>query len=169
MSKGKVSASNRIDGVLIGVLAATNSAGEPLVAYSGNESELPAVAKTTVAVDSNAIGREVALLFEGGDNTKPIIVGLIHNESLSPVSKASPETTDDREISIGKWTPDEDTQELTVDGERVQLSAKREIVLKCGKASITMTRAGKVIIRGTYISTRSSGVNRIKGGSVQIN
>ncbi|MEW5071937.1 hypothetical protein AB1P14_09365, partial [Pseudomonas aeruginosa] len=38
-----------------------------------------------------------------------------------------------------------------------------------GKASITLTRAGKVIIRGAYLSSRSTGVNRIKGGSVQIN
>ena len=124
MSKDTVSARNRIDGVLIGVVAATNSAGEPLVAYSGNESELPVVAKTTVTVDSNAIGREVALLFEGGDITKPIIVGLIHNESLPLVSKASAETMDDLDVSIGKWTPDEDTQELTVDGERIQLHAQ---------------------------------------------
>ena len=49
------------------------------------------------------------------------------------------------------------------------LTAEREIVLKCGKASITLTRAGKVIIRGAYVLSRSSGVNRIVGGSVQIN
>ena len=42
-------------------------------------------------------------------------------------------------------------------------------VLVRGKASITLTREGKVLIRGTYLSSRSSGVNRIKGGSVQIN
>jgi hypothetical protein len=42
-------------------------------------------------------------------------------------------------------------------------------VLHCGKASITLTRAGKVIIRGEYVLARSSGVNRIVGGSVQIN
>ena len=41
--------------------------------------------------------------------------------------------------------------------------------LRCGKASITLTRAGKVLIRGAYLLSRSSGVNRIKGGSVQIN
>lgn len=42
-------------------------------------------------------------------------------------------------------------------------------MLRCGKASITLTRSGKIILRGTYISSRSSGVIRIKGGSVQIN
>ncbi len=58
---------------------------------------------------------------------------------------------------------------MSADGEELTLSAKRQITLQCGKASITLTRAGKVLIRGAYVSTRSSGVNRIKGGSVQIN
>ena len=31
------------------------------------------------------------------------------------------------------------------------------------------TKAGKVILGGAYVLSRSSGVNRIKGGSVQIN
>ncbi len=59
--------------------------------------------------------------------------------------------------------------ETTADGERVTVTAEREIEFRCGKASITLTRAGKVIIRGAYLLSRSSGVNRIKGGSVQIN
>ena len=58
---------------------------------------------------------------------------------------------------------------MQLDDQRLELRAEREIVLRCGKASITLTRAGKVIIQGAYLSSRSSGVNRIKGGSVQIN
>ncbi len=58
---------------------------------------------------------------------------------------------------------------LQLDGERLVLCAERELVLACGKATITLTRAGKVILAGTYLVSRSSGVNRIKGGSVQIN
>jgi hypothetical protein len=57
----------------------------------------------------------------------------------------------------------------TVDGKQVVLEAKDEIVLRCGQASITLRRNGRIVIRGTYVETRSSGVNRIKGGSVQIN
>src|SRR5262245_27299472 len=53
--------------------------------------------------------------------------------------------------------------------ERLELVADREIVLRCGEASITLTRAGKIILRGTYVLSRSSGVNKIKGGSIQIN
>src|SRR5689334_5970352 len=40
--------------------------------------------------------------------------------------------------------------DLLVDGRRVTVEANRELVLKCGKASITLTRAGKIILRGTH-------------------
>jgi hypothetical protein len=59
--------------------------------------------------------------------------------------------------------------EIEADAERLIVSAKDQLVLRCGKASITLTKAGKVLIQGTYLSNQSSGVNRIKGGSVQIN
>lgn len=59
--------------------------------------------------------------------------------------------------------------EVDADGERMMVSAKEQLVLRCGKASITLTKAGKVIIKGSYVLSRSSGVNRIKGGSVQLN
>ena len=49
------------------------------------------------------------------------------------------------------------------------MTARKQLTLRCGKSSITLTAAGKIIIRGKYIVSRSSGVHRIKGGSVQIN
>jgi hypothetical protein len=42
-------------------------------------------------------------------------------------------------------------------------------VLRCGKTSITRTKAGKVVIEGTYLSNKSTRANRIKGGSIQLN
>jgi len=59
--------------------------------------------------------------------------------------------------------------EARVDGQRVVLEGKDEVVLKCGAASITLKRDGKVILRGAYVETNAKGVNRIKGGSVKIN
>ena len=82
---------------------------------------------------------------------RPIVVGLIQ----APVPVAAPE----KEESI----------DVKLDSQRLTFTAEQEIVLRCGEASITLTRAGKVIIRGAYILSRSSGVNLIKGGSVQIN
>jgi hypothetical protein len=59
--------------------------------------------------------------------------------------------------------------EVDVDDKRMLITAKEQLVLRCGKASITLTKAGKVMIEGNYVLSRSSGVNRIKGGSVQLN
>jgi hypothetical protein len=56
-----------------------------------------------------------------------------------------------------------------VDGRRVRIVAKDEIVLECGQASVTLRRNGRIIIRGTYVETDSEGTNRIKGGQVRIN
>jgi len=59
--------------------------------------------------------------------------------------------------------------EADVDGRRVRIVAKDEIVLECGQASVTLRRNGRIIIRGTYVETHSEGTNRIKGGQVRIN
>ena len=58
---------------------------------------------------------------------------------------------------------------VEVDGERLVLEAAREIVLRCGKASIVMTADGRVTIRGTQVLSRSDGPNRVQGASVQLN
>jgi hypothetical protein len=55
------------------------------------------------------------------------------------------------------------------DGESVIVDATHELILRCGSASITLSKNGKVVIRGTYVSTTSTGVNRLKGGSIEIN
>jgi hypothetical protein len=41
--------------------------------------------------------------------------------------------------------------------------------LRCGEASISLSRDGKVVIRGRHIVSHASGVNRIRGGSVELN
>lgn len=59
--------------------------------------------------------------------------------------------------------------EADVDGQRVKLSGEKEVVIACGKASITLRANGRVIIRGTQVESYSEGTNRIKGGQVRIN
>ncbi len=137
--------SYKIDGVVIGKLVGLSVSGEPLVDFSSNRLRRSLPARSTVILGKENIGREIALMFEESDPQKPIVVGLIqHPEEGQPIN-------------------------IEIDGERKTFTAKKEIVLRCGKASIMLTRAGKVIIRGTYLLNRSSGVNKIKGGSVQIN
>jgi hypothetical protein len=101
--------------------------------------------------------QQTVVLFEHGDRSRPLIVGFI--ETLQPEPPVA--QPDDKET-----TP---VIEADVDGKRVRVTAQDEIVLECGSASVTLRRNGRVIIRGTYVETRSEGTNRIKGGQVQIN
>jgi hypothetical protein len=50
----------------------------------------------------------------------------------------------------------------------IVLTAAESIVLKCGQSSVTLSD-GKVVVRGLHVVTHAAGVNRIRGGSVQIN
>jgi len=138
----------RIDGVMIGRLVGIETEGLALVDWPGCPVSGGQKARVMAPISSNDVGRGVALLFEGGDPAKPVVMGLLFEGQQA----AAPAPV-----------------QASVDGERVVLSAEKEIVLQCGEASITLTRAGKIIIRGEYISSRSTGVNRIQGGSVQIN
>ncbi len=124
-----------------------------LVDFPANTSGALVQARTLVPVSQSEIGREVALAFEESDPAKPLILGLLQVATRYDSERGEPQQPVEVEI-------DEDVLTLT---------AKREITLRCGKASITLTNAGKVLIRGAYLLSRSSGVNRIKGGSVQIN
>ncbi len=142
-----------LNGVVIGVLMGLDD-GVPRVVFPGNLHEAAIPARNTVPLANDDIGGEVALMFEGGDPSRPIVLGRLLRPADPPM--------------IVEEEPEVD---ISVDGqaERVAITGEKEVVLRCGKASITLTRAGKIILRGAYISSRSSGMNRIKGGSVQLN
>lgn len=154
--KKQQSNSKQLDGVVIGVLVGITDNGMPLVIYPSNPKETAIKASTTTSLDTSDIGKEVALLFEGGNPKRPIIIGRIQDPKESVISKQQEQAQDE-------------LINADIDGEHITLSGKQSITLKCGRASITLTKSGKILVRGTYILNRSSGVNRIKGGSVQIN
>jgi hypothetical protein len=110
-------------------------------------------ARATVALTQGAIGSQAVIICEEGDPRRPIVLGLIQNPTHPGQRKPS------------LVTP----VQIESDGERYVISAEREIVLRCGDASITLTHAGKVIIKGNYILSRSAGYNKIKGAAVDIN
>ena len=143
-------------GVVVGIVLGIADDQLPLVAYPGGSTSVKA--RSTVALGASDIGSQVALMFEAGDLGKPIVMGKLVVPDLS--SEPPRNGKDDR--AGGQLVAE-------VDQKSVVLSADEQIVLRCGKASITLTRAGKIILSGAYILSRSSGVNKIKGGSVQLN
>jgi hypothetical protein len=139
-------------GVVVGeLIALTDDGCTPLVLYSGQPGTAAIPARTVVDLHGTHIGRPVTLMFENADPSKPIVMGVLREGAGWPLSERPAQV------------------EVDADGERLVVSAQEQIVLRCGKASITLTKAGKVLIQGTYLVSRSSGVNRIKGGSVQLN
>jgi len=158
--------------IIIGVFEGLDKQGMPLVDFSENLTGNPLVAISTVAVSQDKQGEQVALLFAEGNIEKPVIMGLIHNPlnqilenfEINSVDAQVESNTQAKELSENT-----ERENAYVDGKRVVLEGKEEIVLKCGESSITLTKAGKILIRGKYLLNRSSGVNRIMGGSVQVN
>jgi Domain of unknown function (DUF6484) len=128
----------------VGLLWAFDEQGSPLVAFSGVSEGKPLLARSVVPLDNSAVGCQVVLLFEQGDHEKPLIMGVLRPPRQTPIT-------------------------TTIDGEKMVFTAQKEIVLRCGEASITLTRSGKVLIHGAYVLTKSAGMNRIKGAAVQIN
>jgi hypothetical protein len=135
-----------------GELGLVNYHGELLVDFPGNPAGQARTARATVSWAARDAGRDMVLMFEQGDPHRPIVLGFLQ----PPV----------RENGTPEKLP---PAEVEKDGERLVFTAEKELVFRCGEASITLTRAGKVLIRGAYLLSRSTGVNRIKGGSVQIN
>lgn len=138
-------------GVVVGQFLGMNQQGYPLVIFVGQEGTAAIEARTIANLQGTRFGAEVLLQFDQGDASRPIILGVMQN----------PE----------EWTHEIAGHQLEVDadGKHLQIQAKEQLVLRCGEASITLTKAGKVLIKGNYLSSRATGTHRIKGGNVQVN
>lgn len=156
----KLSSETEIEGVRSGFIADIDAEGKIWIDFSGNRyGPMRARLTTTVAgllaEQSDIKGKPVLIAFVENDVKRPVVMDMIQDRIAPP----------DSELTVNR----NELDDVHIDGETVTFDAKKEIVLRCGKSSITLTRAGKVLIRGAYLLNRSSGVNRIKGGSVQIN
>jgi hypothetical protein len=103
------------------------------------------------------VGREVLLLFEEGNRDRPIVVAWM----VAPGGAS---------VAIDARLPEPEAErEARVDGKRVVIEARQEILLRCGKGYILIREDGRIVIKGTDLLSRSSGINKIKGGAVRIN
>lgn len=143
-------------GAVLGVLVGFGPSNRPIVSYeTGSESRVTE-ARSCVPLNAHRIGREVVLLFVNAGSATAVIMGVIEDDLEPNTPRAN--------VPARRAVHD-----VEADGDRLVITSEREIVLRCGQASITLTREGKLLLRGTYVSSRSAGVNRIKGGSVEIN
>jgi hypothetical protein len=154
-----------ITALRMGRLVEGSAPGALLVEYPGNAGDALR-ARTTVALDAATIDAAVAarraalLLFENGDPRLPVVIGLVEESAGGKLLG---------ELLTRTSAPARPPVEARVDGKRVVIEGKDEVVLRCGEASITLRRDGKVMVRGVYVETQAKGINRIKGGAVKIN
>ena len=115
--------------VIVGELIAIEDQGRtPLVLYSGQPGQAAVRARSLVDLHGDHIGRRVLLMFESSGDGRPIIGGVLRDD---PEWK-HPDGTDHYEVQA--------------DGQRLIVTAKEQLVLRCGMASITLTKEGKVLI-----------------------
>lgn len=139
-------------GVVIGeLLALVEDGAVPLVRFPGQPDAAAIAARSTVDLQGSQIGHDVVLMFEQANLARPIVMGVLRARSGSPGAE--------RPAQI----------DVDIDGQRLVISADKQLVLRCGAASITLMHSGKVVINGNYLLSSSSGVNRIKGASIQLN
>ena len=135
--------------------------GRELLVEYGQEGPMPT--RLVAALDRRELlrpenaRREVLLVFERGDPERPIIVDMMEREMDLPVS-----------VSAAEVAPRE-KPEAFIDGKRVVIEGREEVVLRCGKGYIMIRADGKIVVKGTHLLSRSTGVNKIKGGAVRIN
>ena len=137
--------------VTVGTLRGTAAAGAPLVDWPGNEGP-PRPARWLDGAWSGPVPEDgrtvcVVLLVDASGTQAPVLAGIL------------------RDALPGAASP----ERVIVDGKRLELEAKEEIVLRCGEGSIRLTKDGTVAIRGRRLVSRSAEANVIRGATVKIN
>jgi hypothetical protein len=113
----------------------------------------------SLRLDEKTVAGEipVLLVFEHGDPARPIIVGTVEVTVPAPQEPEAPRgQTDLGRFAFGN-------------GRHWALTVDEEITLVCGKSSLTLTKDGRITLRGVEIVSRASGNNKIRGASVNIN
>ncbi len=111
-----------------------------------------------IAIDDGELVRAArnqtrALVFEcGGARPERVLAGLLRERVSAKARDAAP----------GDLV-------VQVDGETLNVSAQKEILLSCGKSSLLLRHDGRVVLSGTYVVSKSRGPNKIKGATIALN
>lgn len=110
-------------------------------------------ARSTVALAAAHVGSEV-LVCRANLEGELVIVGVL---------------VEPRPAGAEGEAGGEQNLDLVIERRRLVLSAKTEVVLRCGEGSITLAANGKVTISGVDVVSSAARTQRIRGGAVRIN
>lgn len=141
---------SRAGGIRLGSLQGFDGQGRARVQIDGLARPQTCVG-ALVRLQTQDIGRRVALGFENGLAHCPIILGLLAETA------ATVQITGAQPVNIERHP------------ERTVIEADGELELRCGEAVILLQADGSIQLRGIHITSHASASQRIRGGSVQIN
>jgi hypothetical protein len=132
----------QLPGVLLGTVTGVDERGLPIVSTGAAEAPAAYVVWMPDPPEwSDCVGLRVVLALVDGDESRPVVLGLLDAPPAPP-----------------KQVPD-----------ALRVESRRELVIECGKSKIALRADGRIEIRGGHLISRSSGPNKIKGGTVHIN
>jgi hypothetical protein len=138
---------------MVGTVVGFDAEARPLVSVPTRPDWSPRPAISCVHLDENHLGGDVVLVFESGNDRKPIILGHVVATGLRRARQVGPAAA----------------AEVRIDGTSIVMDAEDSVTLRCGEASITLKRDGKVIVKGMNIISSARAANRIVGGSIELN
>lgn len=133
-----------VAGIVTGEVVGADDAGRPRVAWKDGPSE--GVPAGTVWMESaprwqDCRGLRVAIGFDDGDPARPVVLGLL---------EPPPRRADGKPRTL-------------------RFESGEELILECGESKIVLRADGSITILGVKVVSRARKVNKIRGGSVQIN
>lgn len=111
-------------------------------------------AHSCVKLSLQQLGSKVVLVIAENESM-PVITGVIESEPVQIVRDTSVQSLSENVIKV--------------DGKIIRLKAEESISIECGKTKITLTKEGKISLKGKYILSRAKKTNRIQGGQVGLN
>lgn len=158
---------------LTGCLDGLDERGQVYFLPDGAQESVPVVlglAAPDAVVIRAALAAERALVVRAaGEPGQLVLMGLLRDRVEIREEAGDAEVLPEPVQEQLAPAPAERPDEAVIDGKTVRFEARDEIVLRCGQGSITLRKDGKIVIKGTQLLSRASGVNRIKGGQVNIN
>jgi len=128
--------------IVSGEIVSTTADGQVSVDYPQN-SLGPLSARTLM--EDLYLGAKVLLAFDGGDPTRPIILGILHDQART----------------AGRT--------IRLKASRIVLEAEDELLLQCGEASFEARRNGRVDLKGRDVVSRATRTNKVRGSTVLVN
>ncbi|WP_111642382.1 hypothetical protein [Marinimicrobium alkaliphilum] len=146
--------------LLIGTITGITEEGSPQLRFMLDGAWRTVAAVPMISMTPKHVGRQGVAMMANGEIKALVLVGLVHSPLDTVLQQA---------VTLDGMSEPEAEPYADVDGQSRIIEGKEQVVLRCGDASITLTKAGKIILRGKHLVSRSSGVNRILGGSIQMN